>query len=68
MESEGSAPAHLDLILQALEDEGQEASRPVSEPRPGALCPKCRESRLDYDGLLNLTCPNCGYTAGGCFT
>lgn len=38
------------------------------EVRAGDLCPKCKEERLDYDGLLNLTCPNCGYALGGCFT
>jgi uncharacterized protein (DUF983 family) len=35
---------------------------------PGDLCPKCHAGKLDYDGLLNLACPACGYTIGGCFT
>ncbi|MBN2549308.1 MAG: hypothetical protein JXB15_09130 [Anaerolineales bacterium] len=34
-------------------------------PRAGDLCPQCHSGRLDYDGLLNLVCPLCGYTAGG---
>ena len=38
------------------------------EARPGDLCPQCREERLDYNGLLNLACPKCGYALGGCFT
>jgi uncharacterized protein (DUF983 family) len=38
------------------------------EPRAGDLCPKCNQGRLDYDGLLNLTCPRCGYSVSGCFT
>ena len=38
------------------------------EVRPGDLCPKCGEGRLDYNGLLNLACPKCGYALGGCFT
>jgi uncharacterized protein (DUF983 family) len=38
------------------------------EVRPGDLCPKCREGHLDYNGLLNLACPKCGYALGGCFT
>ena len=35
---------------------------------PGDLCPKCHTGKLDYDGLLNLACPSCGYAIGGCFT
>jgi len=37
-------------------------------PAPGALCPRCRNGRLDYNSLLNLQCPMCGYetAAGGC--
>jgi len=34
----------------------------------GALCPNCKIGHLDYDGMLNLVCPECGWTAGGCFT
>lgn len=37
-------------------------------PRSGDLCPRCALAPLDYDGLLNLSCPECGYTVGGCFT
>lgn len=33
--------------------------------RPGMLCPVCAEGRLDYNGLLILTCPHCGYQDGG---
>jgi uncharacterized protein (DUF983 family) len=37
--------------------------------RSGDLCPNCRAGRLDYDGLLNLTCPQCGFSpGGGCFS
>lgn len=32
--------------------------------RAGDLCPNCQGEKLDYDGLLNLSCPKCGYTAG----
>ncbi|MHB1449930.1 MAG: hypothetical protein ACYCX1_12430 [Bellilinea sp.] len=34
----------------------------------GKLCPQCNQGIMDYDGLLNLTCPKCAYTQGGCFT
>lgn len=38
------------------------------EPRQGDNCPLCGQGHLDYDGLLNLTCAQCGYAIGGCFT
>ena len=38
--------------------------------RVGGLCPTCQDDRLDYDGMLNLACPNCGavVNTGGAFT
>lgn len=39
-----------------------------TEMHPGRLCPKCNHSYLDYDGLLNLVCPECGIAESGCFT
>lgn len=38
------------------------------ELRRGDICPLCGQSKLDYDGLLNLACSVCGYAVGGCFT
>lgn len=38
------------------------------ELRVGDLCPKCKIGHLDYDGLLNLSCHECGFALGGCFT
>jgi hypothetical protein len=38
------------------------------ELRSGDLCPQCKSARLDYDGLLNLSCPQCGFAAAGCYT
>lgn len=32
--------------------------------RAGDLCPKCQVERVDYDGLLNLACPQCGTLDG----
>jgi uncharacterized protein (DUF983 family) len=37
-------------------------------PGPGEVCPQCEKGILDYDGMLNLTCPICGHSFGGCFT
>lgn len=38
-------------------------------PQRGSLCPKCGQGILNYNGLLILTCLECGYQApGGAFT
>lgn len=35
----------------------------------GMLCPGCRQATLDYNSMLELICPNCGYREpGGAFT
>jgi len=43
---------------------------PKVEPlRSGSACPQCGQGRLDYNGLLQLECPRCGYVnaeGGGC--
>jgi hypothetical protein len=45
-----------------------ESSAEQRELRAGDLCPVCQQERLEYDGLLNLSCPHCGAAASGCFT
>ena len=34
----------------------------------GDTCPVCQKGVLDYDGMLNLSCQECGFSIGGCFT
>jgi uncharacterized protein (DUF983 family) len=31
----------------------------------GGLCPKCGKGKLDYNGVLDLDRPVCGYTSNG---
>ena len=42
----------------------------ILEPlRKDSICPKCKIGRLDYNGLLQLECPACGFVngeGGGC--
>ena len=38
------------------------------EEKNGLICPRCKESRMEYDGLLNLNCKSCGYSIGGNYT
>ena len=53
-------------------EDGQE-SHPSTEEAvcgyfAGALCPKCKQGILDYNGMLNLQCPLCGLENGYGFT
>lgn len=37
--------------------------------RKHSVCPQCGEGKLDYNGLLQLECPVCGFVnaeGGGC--
>ena len=43
-------------------------SAPTCGFHVGALCPKCGKGILDYNGMLNLQCPLCGYESGYGFT
>lgn len=63
----------IEPLLEPLNPFTSEGSQeqPDSEAielHAGDLCPVCGSERLDYDGLLNLTCPVCGPVAVGCFT
>lgn len=60
----------LDLILERQQAVQKQALQVAPQPEfhPGDLCPQCQMAELNYDGLLNLVCPNCGYALGGCFT
>lgn len=53
----------LGMDLPVLNESGE-----TPEVRAGSTCPKCGQGQLEYNGLLNLACKNCGYSLGGCFT
>ncbi len=41
----------------------------VEPLRKDSICPKCGTGRLNYNGLLQLECPSCGFIngeGGGC--
>jgi hypothetical protein len=57
-----------DVNFELHVEEKTTGSVPEFDYRAGSLCPKCKKAVLDYDGLLNLVCPNCGTVQGGCFT
>ena len=39
--------------------------RPGLPLRRGSTCPRCAQGIIDYNGLLDLECPICGYTESG---
>ncbi len=41
------------------------AVKPCRAPKYQGKCPRCGRGRLDYNGLLELYCPACGYVAPG---
>ncbi len=40
----------------------------TATPKAGDSCPECESAKIDYDNLLNLSCPKCDYILAGCFT
>ena len=50
------------------DDDSQGECNHHFELRAGALCPACAKGKLDYDGLLNLSCEECSFSLAGCFT
>lgn len=54
------------ILLGIVEPKLPETDAPL---RRGAACPQCGVGTLDYNGLLQLECPACGFVngeAGGC--
>jgi hypothetical protein len=64
---EAEIPVSLNLQLPALAEKSGQNLFP-QPPRSGDPCPMCKKGRLDYDGLLNLSCLECGFALAGCFT
>jgi len=31
--------------------------------RQGDRCPRCKKAKLEYNGLIQLACPRCGFMA-----
>lgn len=71
MEEEALEVPHF-FALERVSEPASGSASALAESlqlRSGDLCPQCQTGRLDYDGLLNLSCPNCGFSpGGGCFS
>jgi len=56
----------LELLLQGKLEPVEKARVPL---QAGTTCPACGKGKLNYNGLLALECPECGYASsegGGC--
>jgi len=60
-----------------LDREEDQRSKPDKVQKPptkpcrigfGQVCPRCGRAKLDYNSLLNLNCPLCGYELNASFT
>jgi hypothetical protein len=51
-----------------LETQDQTPQKGFAFLKAGDPCPQCQAAIIDYDSMLNLSCPDCGYTLAGCFT
>jgi hypothetical protein len=58
----------FESLPEALKLDYLAAPEQTAELHAGDTCLQCRKGILDFDGLLNLACPHCGYSLGGCFT
>ena len=51
-----------------LEFQMDSHSKEAANLKAGEICPDCQSAPIDYDEMLNLSCPNCSYSLAGCFT
>jgi uncharacterized protein (DUF983 family) len=58
----------LDWLPEALKPVKPNMLQETAALHAGDTCPRCQIGLLDYDGLLNLACSQCGYSLNGCFT
>lgn len=56
---------HLPFVV-AMEQDPSLLPQTLSKTvRRGDPCPQCGQGKLDYNGLLELACDQCGYTLTG---
>ncbi len=58
------------LKIDSHDDRSDQEVKSNPPPRWGEVCPQCGKGELDWNGLLELECPECGYhdTRGASYT
>lgn len=51
----------LERLLLGIDPPPTQTNKPL---RKGEICPVCLQGQLDYNGLLQLECPACGFVSG----
>lgn len=67
MEKETSKLSSLEKLLLGIEQ--PVLMQNIPPLKKGEPCPQCNAALLDYNGLLQLECPACGFVnaeGGGC--
>jgi uncharacterized protein (DUF983 family) len=60
-----------DFLEQKQQEDAQKEGNSTDQPcrvGVGQKCPRCGQAELDYNSLLNLSCPRCGYELNASFT
>jgi len=59
-----------DQIIKERQDHSQEHHKGKKSCEISKIkkCPNCHQAALEYNGLLNLVCPKCGYEIAAGFT
>jgi len=64
-----SMPVQQERELSAFEFslviQPEQNHKPILPVHPGMVCPQCQEGRLEYNGLLELVCNECGFSSNG---
>ncbi|MFZ5821124.1 MAG: hypothetical protein ACOYYJ_14615 [Chloroflexota bacterium] len=58
-----NALSSFELFLQGKLQPVETTTVPL---RAGSTCPQCGKGKLEYNGVLALECPACGFTGGEC--
>jgi len=60
-----SEDRYLPFVVAMEKDPSLVPQQSTKTVRRGDTCPQCSKGKLDYNGLLDLACDQCGYALSG---